>query len=110
MASTPLECTLRASFADDHNDIIHLNNQYSMADISFQRTIRVADGQDTSRLPPSLGTFPLYAVSAFEKQLPQTMAEKGGLFFPMYRKSQFRVVRVELILIDISHREGSYVD
>lgn len=111
MASTPLQCELRASYAaNNHRGIIHVNNQYSTVDISFRRTIRVADGQDTSRLPPDFGAFPLYAVSAFEKQLPQTMAEKGGVLFPMYRKPQFRVVRVELILIDIFDREGSHVD
>ena len=87
MASTPLQCTLRASDgATDHKDLIRVNNQYRTIDISFRRTVRVADGQDTSQLPPDMGKFPLYAVSAFQKQLPQTMAEKGGVFFPMYRK------------------------
>lgn len=39
------------------------------------------------------GTFPLYAVSRFEQKLPAAMVAKGGLFFPMYRKSQkFRIL------------------
>ena len=86
MTSPPLQCTLQASSAARNaNDIIRVENQHSSVDIFFQRTVRVPDGQDTSQLPPGLGTFPLYAVSAFEKQLPQAMAAKGGLFFPMYR-------------------------
>ena len=59
--------------------------------ISFQRTIRVPDNQKASELPPSLGTFPLYLIAPYKEKMPSQMAAKGGLFFPMYRKSPFHV-------------------
>ncbi|KAL8638242.1 MAG: hypothetical protein Q9226_009009, partial [Calogaya cf. arnoldii] len=52
--------------------------------ISFQRTVRVPDNQGENKLPPSLGTFPLYSVSNFPETMPADMATKGGLFLPMY--------------------------
>ena len=55
--------------------------------INFKRTIRVPDNRGTSELPPSLGDFPLYATSKYAKNMPQELAAKGGVFFPMYRKS-----------------------
>ena len=56
-------------------------------EISFQRTIRVPDGDGDSELPPSMGTFPMYSASEYEDKLPKPMASKGGVFLPMYRKS-----------------------
>ncbi|MCJ1380914.1 hypothetical protein MMC17_004023 [Xylographa soralifera] len=53
--------------------------------ISFQR-IRVPDNNNTSQLPPSLGTFPLFPVSAFPNELPGIITAKGGFFFPMYQR------------------------
>jgi hypothetical protein len=44
--------------------------------IFFKRTIRV----------PDLGKFPLKKVSDFADKLPESMASKGGLFFPMHCK------------------------
>ncbi len=58
-------------------------------DISFQRTIRVADNQGHNLLPPSMGTFPLYSVANYYETLPEDMASKGGIFFPMYREFPF---------------------
>ena len=58
MESTPLQCTLQSSSpCRKVNDIIHVNDKYSHVNISFQRTIRVADGKDTSALPPSMGMY-----------------------------------------------------
>ena len=54
--------------------------------ISFKRTVRVADNNDTNHLPPGLGTFPIYRTDDFMKTLPRQMAAKGGFFIPMYRK------------------------
>lgn len=89
MALTHLQCSLQSTHkARKANDIIRLDDIHSRVDISFQRTIRVTDGQDSSELPPSMGTFPLYPVSAYEKQLPEAMVVKGGVFLPMYRKSR----------------------
>lgn len=54
--------------------------------ISFQRTIRVSDSKEISQLPPGLGAFNIYKVADYASKLPETMAAKGGIFLPMYRK------------------------
>jgi hypothetical protein len=68
---------------------IELKDDHVLVDsrlkLSFRRTIRVPDNQQTSNLPPSLGAFPLKRVSEYVAKLPNSMAAKGGLFFPMYR-------------------------
>jgi hypothetical protein len=53
--------------------------------IEFKRTIRVPDNNDTNELPPDEGSFPLYKVDDYAEELPLNMAQKGGLFIPMYR-------------------------
>ena len=78
--------------------------------ISFQRTIRVPDGDGSSQLPPSMGTFPLFSVKKYEDKLPTAMALKGGAFLPMYRESRscdLFVVRTES---RTGHRARSHVD
>lgn len=55
-------------------------------EITFQRTIRVPDNSNVSKLPPDLGRFPLYKVKDYATRLPKDMADKGGVFFPMHRK------------------------
>lgn len=55
--------------------------------ISFRRAVRVPDNGQASFLPPDLGAFPLTPVSKYAQKLKPEMAVKGGLFFPMYRKS-----------------------
>jgi hypothetical protein len=37
-------------------------------------------------LPPSMGRFPLYDVSSFAERLPNEIAGRGGIFFPMYER------------------------
>ena len=54
--------------------------------IRFKRTVRVPDNNQVSKLPPSLGNFPLYKVKDYADKLPTEMAQKGGLFLPIYRK------------------------
>ena len=54
--------------------------------ISFQRTVRVADNGETNALPPSLGSFPIYATKYYKDNLPEYMAGKSGYFIPMYRE------------------------
>ena len=57
MAATPLRCTMQASSnRRKANHAIYVSDDKSRMEISFQRTIRVADGLDTSELPPSMGT------------------------------------------------------
>ncbi|RPA78928.1 hypothetical protein BJ508DRAFT_151040 [Ascobolus immersus RN42] len=54
--------------------------------IAFHRTIRVPDNAEcTSFLPPSLGRFDLHKV-ADHPELPQTVAENGGLFIGMWQR------------------------
>jgi hypothetical protein len=69
--------------------VIHRDGDLSSANslqVSFQRTIRVSDNNNTTNmLPPSLGSFPLFESSA-HKSLPSAMRAKGGYFFPMHRK------------------------
>ena len=55
--------------------------------ITFKRTIRVPDNHESSELPPDMGKFPLYQVDGYAERLPISMAQKGGVFLPMYRKS-----------------------
>lgn len=55
--------------------------------ISFQRTVRVPETGKRHELPPGLGNFPIFDIRPFAANLPQSMVAKGGLFFPMYRKS-----------------------
>lgn len=90
----PLSAVLHeGTFNRKCNDTAHIfGPSAGSLDISFQRTLRVPDNQGPNYLPPSLGTFPLYSVANFQKTLPADMAAKGGLLFPMYRKSAFRRV------------------
>lgn len=60
---------------------------HSGINITFKRTVRVADNNRANYLPPFLGNFPLYKVKDYTKKLPAAMAAKGGVFLPMYRKS-----------------------
>ncbi|UZP36976.1 hypothetical protein NXS19_004792 [Fusarium pseudograminearum] len=55
-------------------------------EISFKRTVRVPDNDDTNYLPPDAGSFPLYKVDDYAETLPLSMAQKGGLFIPMYQR------------------------
>lgn len=72
----PLKCELQG-------DAILINDDLR---ITFNRTIRVPDNQQTSCLSPFLGSFPLRAVSKHVETLPAYMATKGGVFLPMFRK------------------------
>ncbi|KAF3012951.1 hypothetical protein E8E14_000046 [Neopestalotiopsis sp. 37M] len=55
-------------------------------ELTLNRTIRVPDNRDTNMLPPSMGQFPLYRVQEYADRMPEDMAAKGGLFFPMYQR------------------------
>ena len=96
--SSAAEATLKATLKMSSSyrkaqDVIHIqgSSRRETIDISFQRTIRVPDNNDTSELPPSMGTFPLYSVTKYHDRLPTDMVNKGGLFFPMYRTSISRI-------------------
>ncbi|KAM0190406.1 hypothetical protein ACHAPI_009395 [Fusarium lateritium] len=54
--------------------------------ITFKRTIRVPDNDESTALPPDMGSFPLFKVDDYADTLPVNMAQKGGLFLPMYQR------------------------
>lgn len=72
--------------ADCRKDSLSIDSGFGSLEISFKRTIHVPETGEPNDLPPGLGSFPLYNVAEFAHVLPQDMVEKGGLFFPMYRK------------------------
>lgn len=76
--SGPLHTELKHSHVLINNDL----------EISFRRTIRVPDNNQTSNLPPDLGAFPLKPISKYVGKVTPDMAAKGGLLLPMYRKSK----------------------
>jgi hypothetical protein len=55
-------------------------------EISLRRTIRVPDNGKPYELPPDMGGFPLYSVNKYKSRLPAEIANKGGVFIPIYRK------------------------
>ncbi|KAF4945245.1 hypothetical protein FGADI_12106 [Fusarium gaditjirri] len=54
--------------------------------ITFRRTIRVPDNKFSAGLPPNEGKFPLFEVKDYARTLPLSMAQKGGMFIPMYQR------------------------
>ncbi|CVK91361.1 uncharacterized protein FMAN_09498 [Fusarium mangiferae] len=54
--------------------------------ITFRRTIRVPDNKNTSGLPPDQGAFPLFKIQDYARTFPLSMAQKGGMFIPMYQR------------------------
>ncbi|KAH8674098.1 hypothetical protein BX600DRAFT_509296 [Xylariales sp. PMI_506] len=72
---------------DGGAESIHINhgNKEAVLSIDLNRTIRVPDNNDTNMLPPSMGRFPLFKVQDYAHRMPDDMAQKGGLFFPMYQ-------------------------
>ena len=53
--------------------------------IGFQRTLRIPDDNRDYPLPPGLGGFPLLHVDDYLKKVPETWAQHGGVFLPMYQ-------------------------
>jgi hypothetical protein len=54
--------------------------------ITFHRTIRLPDDNRIHQLPSSLGSFPLYNISAFAQRLPEHIVETGGVLFAMWQR------------------------
>lgn len=88
VGATGLQATLKDSSPyRKAKDVIEvIGDSSEKLQVSFQRTVRVPDGKGDSELPPGMGSFPLYSVANYKDKLPNAMATKGGLFFPMYRK------------------------
>ncbi|KAK6519047.1 hypothetical protein TWF281_003736 [Arthrobotrys megalospora] len=53
-------------------------------EITFRRTVKVPDNDQTSHLPPDLGEMELVNVNKFASTLPDAMAAKGGLLMSMH--------------------------
>lgn len=56
-----------------------------LVDITFQRTLRVAE-TGLNGLPPGLGMFPLRSVDSLGDRATPTMAERGGVVMPIYQR------------------------
>ena len=54
--------------------------------LNFQRTLRIPDDGKTYPLPPGLGKFPVCKVEDYKERVPETWAEHGGVFIPMYQR------------------------
>ncbi|PGG98055.1 hypothetical protein GX51_07029 [Blastomyces parvus] len=79
-----MNCQLKQNDHSSCPDVISVD--HGRLRIAFHRTIRVPETDKEFHLPPSFGTFPLYSVKQFEKQLPANMSLKGGLFFPIHER------------------------
>jgi hypothetical protein len=100
MSEADMSCVLK-------DDCITFNGDLK---ISFRRTIRVPDNEESHFLPPDLGAFPLKAVSQHSSKLDPAMVMKGGVFFPMYRKcSRFMHLGCDMRLT-MRCRVRGYVD
>ncbi len=53
--------------------------------IEFQRTLRIPDDARTYPLPPGLGPFPLRHIDDYEKRVPKSWVEHGGVMLTMYQ-------------------------
>lgn len=53
--------------------------------VSFQRTLRIPDDEETYPLPPGLGEFPLRHVDDHAANVPPKWLQRGGVMLPMYQ-------------------------
>jgi len=58
----------------------------SKLSICFQRTLRIPDNGEEYPLPPGLGSFDLFNVNRYAKNLPSKWVSDGGIFLPMYQR------------------------
>ncbi|KAF5703550.1 integral membrane protein [Fusarium mundagurra] len=62
--------------------------------ISFMRSIRVPDNERPAPRPPWLDKFPLVKTDYYAHKLPLSMAEKGGIFIPIYLNEERESMRI----------------
>jgi hypothetical protein len=55
-------------------------------DITFQRTLRIPDDDNSYPLPPGLGSFPIRRVDDYADRVPEAWRAMGGVFIPMYQR------------------------
>ena len=53
--------------------------------VSFMRTLRIPDTEQTYYLPPGLGAFPLRHVEDYADRLSPKICERGGVMMPMWQ-------------------------
>ena len=87
---------LTFTFPDVHPD--------AQLTLTFQRTLRIPDDDDTYALPPGLGTFPLKHVDDFRSKIPPSWNEHGGVMMPMF---QAEAMWIDFSSEDIDNR-GEY--
>ncbi|KAJ7155031.1 hypothetical protein C8R46DRAFT_910945, partial [Mycena filopes] len=78
----------RAELVDDGKAILVAGVKFE-----FHRTFRIPDSADeiTQSLPPSLGQFPMVAVSDFTARLPDKIRERGGFLIPMFNREALSI-------------------
>ena len=81
---------LKLNIGEDRDDVSGTTT-YKLADekgleIKFHRTVRMPDDDKLHQLPGSLGTFPLFNVSAYADSLPSEIVGQGGVFLPMWQR------------------------
>jgi hypothetical protein len=69
--------SLRFSFPEVH--------AHAQLRVTFQRTLRIPDDDQTYPLPPGLGAFPLRHVDDCAERLPESWNRHGGVMLPMYQ-------------------------
>lgn len=82
----PEKSDLRVKFKQDHIQVCTRRGDDRL-NIELKRTFRVADNENASDLPPDLGNHTLHKVKDHIATLPENIAEKGGCFLSMHRKS-----------------------
>jgi hypothetical protein len=65
------------------NDTLYFGEGFSL---NFERTLRIPDDGKKYPLPPGLGHFPIKRVQDYQDRVPETWAEHGGVFIPMYQR------------------------
>ena len=68
---------LHFSFPEVHRD--------AHAAISFMRTLRIPDDNQSHRLPPGFSPFSLHHVDDYANRTPANWRRHGGVFLPMYQ-------------------------
>ena len=62
-------------------------------ELTFQRMLRVPDGETVNPLPEPLGGFPLQLVDDHKERLPAIIAKRAGVMFPVH---PFEAVRISM--------------
>jgi hypothetical protein len=65
------------------NHQLHFGEHFA---VSFQRTLRIPDDDNTYPLPPGLGMFPVCKVEDYGDRVPASWRQHGGVFIPMYQR------------------------